>query len=64
MSKSKLDLWISIAKERYPNLNEDQLMVLSMTAANAWYLDDGSGTDPLVELYDQYVMMKTLSSAT
>jgi hypothetical protein len=54
---TKQEIWLTLAGERYPGLNEDQLKALSLKAASEWYL----GGDPeLVELFDQYVMLKNI----
>jgi hypothetical protein len=54
---TKQDIWLTLAGERYPSLNEDQLKALSLKAASEWYL----GGDPeLVNLFDQYVMLKNI----
>jgi len=54
---TKQDIWLTLAGEQYPSLNEDQLKALSLKAASEWYL----GGDPvLVNLFDQYVMLKNI----
>ena len=55
--KSKREIWLTLARERYPTLTEDQLMGLCMEAASSWY--QGVETE-LTTLFDQYVMLKTL----
>lgn len=54
---TKLDVWMLLATEKYPTLSEDRIKALSMVAANEWFLNTGS---ELADLYDQYVMLKTL----
>ena len=55
--KDKLEIWLVLAREKYPHLNEDQIRGLSLKAASDWY----SGIDSeLTNLFDQYVMLKTL----
>lgn len=56
-SETKLDIWVQLARGKYPMLSEDIIKSLSMTAASEWYLNTNS---ELAELYDQYVMLKTL----
>jgi hypothetical protein len=54
---TKQEIWLTLAGPRYPHLNEDQLKALSLKAASEWYL----GGDPeLVNLFDQYVMLKNI----
>ena len=54
---TKQDIWLTLVGERYPTLTENQLLALSLKAASEWYL----GGDPaLVELFDQYVMLKNI----
>jgi len=53
----KKQIWLTLAREQYPNLTEDQLAVLSLEAASRWYLGEES---ELTNLFDQYVMIKTL----
>jgi len=54
---TKQDIWLTLAGEKYPNLTEDQLKALSLKAASDWYL---GGDTELVNLFDQYVMLKNL----
>ena len=50
-------IWLDVASEKYPALTEDQVLGLSMKAASEYYL----GGDPtMVELFEQYLIMKTL----
>ena len=54
---TKQDIWLTLAREKFPALSEDAAKALSMQAASAWY----SGTDgELTELFDQYVMIKNI----
>jgi len=53
----KKQIWLTLAREQYPNLTEDQLAALSLEAASRWYLGEES---ELTNLFDQYVMIKTL----
>lgn len=55
--KTKEGIWLTLAREQYPSLTEEQAKALSMEAANLWYL--GEETE-LTNLFDQYVMIKTL----
>ena len=54
---SKLDIWETLAREKYPELLPFQLQALSMTAATSWYNGE---ENELTELFDQYVMLKEL----
>lgn len=54
---TKLGVRMLLATEKYPTLSEDRIKALSMVAANEWFLNTGS---ELADLYDQYVMLKTL----
>jgi hypothetical protein len=54
---SKQEIWVTLAREHYPTLTEDQILALSMTAATDWY----SGVkSKLTQIFDQYIMLKTL----
>ena len=55
--KTKQEIWLTLAREKYPQLNENQLMGLCMEAANLWY---NGVENELTTLFDQYVMLKTL----
>ena len=55
---TKLDIWITLAGEKFPRLTEDQLRALSLKAASEWYLGEDN---ELVKLFDQYVMLKNLA---
>lgn len=54
---SNIDIWATLAREQYPKLSENEIRTLSMKAASEWYL--GESTD-LANLFDQYIMLKTL----
>jgi hypothetical protein len=54
---TKLVIWFTLCKEKYPSITEDYARDLSFKAANEWYL--GEDTE-LVTLFDQYVMLKNL----
>ena len=54
---TKQDIWLTLAGAKYPTLTEDQLKALSLKAASEWYL---GGEAELVQLFDQYVMLKNL----
>ena len=54
---TKLDIWTTLAKEKYPDLLEHQLQVMSMLAASSWYAGE---ENEYSELFDQYVMLKNL----
>jgi hypothetical protein len=53
----KKEIWLTLARERYPELNEDKAAVLCLEAAAHWYSGEES---ELTHLFDQYVMLKTL----
>jgi hypothetical protein len=55
--KTTKEIWLTLAREVYPQLNEDQLGALSLEAASKWYMGEES---ELTKLFDQYVMIKTL----
>lgn len=55
---TKNGIWLVLAAEKYPTLNEHQLNALSFTAASQWY--NGTKND-LYHLFDQYVMLKRLA---
>lgn len=54
---SKVEIWETLAQEKYPELLPYQIHALSMVAASDWY--NGADTD-LAKLFEQYVMIKTL----
>jgi hypothetical protein len=54
---TKQEIWLTLARERYPTLTEDQANALGLKAASEWYL---GGDTELVQLFDQYVMLKNL----
>jgi hypothetical protein len=56
---TKQEIWLTLAREKYPTLTEEQLLALSLKAASEWYL---GGDAALVELFDQYVMLKNIKS--
>ena len=54
---TNIEIWESIARDKYPELQPYQLQALSMRAASEWY----TGIDnELTQLFDQYVMIKNL----
>jgi len=54
---SKQEIWLEVCRAKWPTMSEAAAMSLSMKAAAEYYL----GGDPeLVEVFDQYVMLKTL----
>lgn len=53
----KLEIWATLLREKQPTLTEHQIRVLSLKAASDWY--NGADTE-LSNLFDQYVMLKTL----
>ena len=55
--KTVQDVWESIAKPKYPTLNEQQLFDLRIEASIDWLTNEDT---ELCILYDQYVMMKNL----
>lgn len=55
----KKEIWLTLARERYPTLTENQLAALSLEAAGRWYTGEKS---ELTNLFDQYVMLKNLKS--
>jgi len=54
---TKEEIWLTLAREKYPTLTENQLQGLGLKAASEWYI--GSESD-LADLYNQYVMLKNL----
>lgn len=54
---TKENIWLELAREKYPALTEDKLRALCMYAASEWF--NGDNTD-LSKLFDQYVMIKRL----
>jgi len=56
----KIDIWLMLARGKYPKLSDEDLKAMSMTAASHWFNDE---EDELAQLFDQYVMMKNLYGA-
>jgi hypothetical protein len=54
-----INIWVTLTREKYQTLTERELKLLSVEAANLWYLGEDS---ELSNLFDQYVMMKNLCS--
>ena len=54
---SKQEIWIECCKAKWPAMSEAACLALSMRAASDYYL---GGDAELVEVFDQYVMLKTL----
>jgi hypothetical protein len=54
---TKQEIWVECCQAKWPTLSEAAALALGMKAAAEYYL----GGDPeLVEVFDQYVMLKTL----
>jgi hypothetical protein len=54
---SKQEIWLECCQAKWPTITEAAAMALSMKAAAEYYL----GGDPeLVEVFEQYIMLKTL----
>jgi hypothetical protein len=54
---TKQEIWVECCQAKWPTLSEAAALALSMRAASEYYL----GGDPeIVEVFDQYVMLKTL----
>jgi len=53
----KIEVWLLLARERYPLKSDSELRALSRIAASHWFDDSDS---ELAELFDQYVMMVKL----
>ena len=58
--KTLTDIWESLAKPKYPTLNEHQLAELKIEAVTQWAFNEDT---ELCKIYDQYVMMKNLLGA-
>lgn len=54
---SKEEIWLEVCRAKWPTISEEAAMALSMRAASEYYL--GGNTD-LVEVFEQYVMLKTI----
>ena len=54
---SKINIWLTLAREKYPKLDESQLTAMCMHAASDWY---NEWDTELANLFDQYVMLKNL----
>ena len=55
---NKQEIWLELARPEFPDRTDEQLMALSMYAASMWYYP--GPPNKLTELYDKYVMLKTL----
>jgi hypothetical protein len=53
----KIEIWLTLAREKYPSIAEDDLKAMSMNAAADWF---SNAPTALADLFDQYVMMKQL----
>lgn len=54
---TKHDIWIELARPIYPDKDDEEILAIGMLAAAGWYM---GYEDELSQLYDQYVMLKTL----
>lgn len=54
---SKNDIWLEVCQAKYPNISEAAAQAMSMQAASEYYL---GGNKDLVDLFEQYIMLKTL----
>lgn len=61
MEQEKIDIWLLLAKEKYPYMPIEKLKSLSMLAATSWYSGE---KNEYTELFDQYVMLKNLKGLT
>jgi hypothetical protein len=58
--KQKKDIWLLLAREKFTQLADNELIDLCKIASIDWF--DGRDTD-LSQLFDQYLMMKNLYGA-
>lgn len=54
---TKQEIWLELARPVYPNKDDEEILAIGMLAAGGWHMKIEG---PLTELYDQYVMLKTL----
>lgn len=54
---SKQDIWLEVCRGRYPTISEAAANAMLTQAASEYYL---GGDRQLVEMFDQYIMLKTL----
>ena len=54
---SKEEIWMELCRARSSNITEGQSYQLLIDAATAYYTN---GNKDLVEMFDQYIMLKTL----
>lgn len=57
MLTSNQRIWLNIVSDKYPSLNEGQMLALSLKAASEYYL---GGDTELVKIFEQYLIFKTL----
>ena len=58
--KRKIDIWLVLAREKYPTLSDNELIDLCKIASVEWF--DDRNTE-LSNIFDQYIMMKNLYGA-
>ena len=58
--KRKIDIWLMLAREKYPTLSDNELIDLCKIASVEWF--DNRDTE-LSNIFDQYIMMKNLYGA-
>jgi hypothetical protein len=54
---TKIEIWLTLAREKYPSITEAKAQALCLEAAAVWYSGEES---ELTEIFDQYVMLKSL----
>jgi hypothetical protein len=62
--RRNFDIWRELAIPTYPNLSETSLWELRTTASTRWFMSEdieAESTDQLVKLFDQYLLVKTLT---
>ncbi len=55
---TKEEIWLECCKAKWPKVSEAAARSLHMSAAAQYYL--GGDNDELAEVFDRYVMLKTL----
>lgn len=52
-----IDIWVEICQKSFPDITENQIIMLAFQAATAYYNDEHSD---LHTMFDQYLMLKYL----
>jgi hypothetical protein len=54
---SKQDIWLEVCRAKYPEITETAADAMHLQAASSYLFNDNKD---LVEMFEQYIMLKTL----